>query len=112
MGAYRFCEKVLVYSGGNTKTKTAHNLPLSDTALTILMAHRGEVNSDFIFKICPKAKTGLFEMAVNGLNQCVSARLWCAHDLSGFARTAWMNIDYLVGEMLLNHVLNKGLIKH
>jgi len=93
----------------NTKTKTAHNLPLSDTALAVLMAHRGTANTGFIFKNGPTAKTCLSEMTANGLIQCVSARSWRAHDLRKFARTTWMDldIDYLVGEMLLNHVLNK-----
>ena len=104
-----FIKKTWFIPSENTKTKTAHNLPLSDFALAILKAQCGVMNAGFIFKSHPEAKTGLSEMAANDLIQCVSARQWRAHDLRKFARTTWMDlgIDYLVGEMLLNHVLNK-----
>ncbi|MDN2661826.1 tyrosine-type recombinase/integrase [Psychromonas sp. 14N.309.X.WAT.B.A12] len=91
---------------GNTKTKVDLVLPLTDTALTLLTKFKGN-QQGFIFKI--NDHSGFSEVAANEVVQRVSAREWRAHDLRKFARTTWMDlgVDYLVGEMLLNHVLNK-----
>ncbi len=102
-----FIKKTWFIPAENTKTKTAHILPLSDVALALLRSFKDEDGSGFIFKL--SSKVGLSETTANGIIQCVSSREWRAHDLRKFARTTWMDldIDYLVGEMLLNHVLNK-----
>ncbi len=90
----------------NTKTKVDHVLPLSDCAIALLSDFDIK-RVGFIFKL--KRTRPLSETSANGIVQCISAREWRAHDLRKFARTTWMDlgIDYLVGEMLLNHVLNK-----
>lgn len=102
-----FVKKTWFIPAENTKTKTAHTLPLSDVALALLRDFKGEDGCGFIFKL--SSKVGFSETTANGVIQCVSSRKWRAHDLRKFARTSWMDldIDYLVGEMLLNHVLNK-----
>lgn len=92
----------------NTKTKTEHVLPLSDVALTLLANFSDGVRVGYVFKLF-FSDDPLSETSSNGIVQCVSGREWRAHDLRKFARTTWMDlgIDYLTGEMLLNHVLNK-----
>lgn len=102
-----FVKKTWFIPAENTKTKTAHLLPLSDLACGLLAGFKKQGGSGYIFKL--SAKVGLSETTANGIVQCVSGREWRAHDLRKFARTSWMDldIDYLVGEMLLNHVLNK-----
>jgi len=91
----------------NTKTKVDLALPLSDVAVSLLADFSDGIRVGFIFKLSPKV--GLSENTANGIIQCVSGRDWCAHDLRKFARTAWANlgVDYLPGEMLLNHALSK-----
>ncbi|PKF60634.1 integrase [Psychromonas sp. psych-6C06] len=91
----------------NTKTKVDHVLPLTYVALTLLADFDADSRAGFIFK--SGAVAGLSEKQANDVVQRVSDREWRAHDLRKFARTAWMDldIDYLVAEMLLNHVLNK-----
>lgn len=90
----------------NTKTKVDLVLPLTDVALSLLTGF-SDKHQGFIFK--SNGLTGLSEVAANDVVQRVSLREWRAHDLRKFARTSWMDlgVDYLVGEMLLNHVLNK-----
>ncbi|WP_435234506.1 tyrosine-type recombinase/integrase [Psychromonas sp. PT13] len=102
-----FVKKVWFIPAENTKTKTAHTLPLSDVALNVLTEFKNNDAQGFIFKL--SAQAGISETTANDIIQHVSERKWCAHDLRKFARTTWMDldIDYLVGEMLLNHVLNK-----
>ncbi|WFQ78167.1 tyrosine-type recombinase/integrase (plasmid) [Xenorhabdus sp. SF857] len=97
-----------------TKTKQAHRLPLTTVAKTLLNLHRETQKS--------KGYTGQF-LFPNGIRsgQCVSASTasaqikhfsagkWSAHDLRKVARTVWadLGVDYMVGEMLLNHALSK-----
>lgn len=90
----------------NTKTKVEHVLPLTKTVITLLQALPGE-RLGYLFK--GQSGEVFSETAANKVIQVVSEREWRAHDLRKFARTSWMDldIDYLVGEMLLNHVLNK-----
>lgn len=90
----------------NTKTKVDLLLPLTDVALNLLV-DLGVKGYGYLFS------TALFghlsEMKANEIVQRVSLREWRAHDLRKLARTSWMDlgVDYLVGELLLNHALNK-----
>ncbi|KSL10691.1 integrase [Pseudomonas aeruginosa] len=93
-----------------TKTRTEHQLPLTDQVLSLLRAHRAHqqargVDSVFLFpgtrgqSISANQATLIFSD--------LSAGDWTSHDLRKLARTCWteIGIDHLIGEMLLNHVL-------
>ncbi|MGL4508359.1 MAG: hypothetical protein ACRCUF_21770, partial [Aeromonas sobria] len=43
----------------------------------------------------------------NELFQVISEKAWTSHDLRKLARTVWadLGVDYIVGELLLNHTL-------
>lgn len=49
------------------------------------------------------------ESAANTMIQQISKRKYTAHDLRKLARTVWLDsgVDYIIGEMLLNHSLSK-----
>lgn len=92
----------------NTKTRVEHRLPLSDYAVGILRHFRLHSPGEFLFSngthsVC------LNPVAANNLIKNFSQGKWSAHDLRKLARTCWMDlgIDYMVGEMLLNHALTK-----
>ncbi|MCC8380092.1 site-specific integrase [Xenorhabdus sp. PB30.3] len=98
----------------HTKTKQAHRLPLTPVSKALLDLYRETQKA--------KGYTGQF-LFPNGVRsgQCVSASTastqiksfssgkWSAHDLRKVARTVWadLGVDYMVGEMLLNHALSK-----
>lgn len=97
----------------NTKNRKAHTLPLSDFAISRLKLYKKQQRSN-------KASTYLFPQKRNHrkpitgsqgskIVSTLAKKEWSAHDLRKFARTWWMEngIDYMVGELLLNHTLNK-----
>ena len=56
----------------------------------------------------PAARSGsLGPTAASEIFVRLSRRDWTSHDVRKLARTAWMDlgVDYLVGEMLVNHAL-------
>ena len=95
----------------NTKTRTAHKIPLTDTALSIIKTHLPTRKTGFLF---PNNRAGepFSTMTANKLIKKVSGGQWTAHDLRKLSRTIWAEIglDYFAAEMLLNHSL-KGLDK-
>lgn len=104
----------------NTKTRREHVLPLTDTAIALLKAwqhwQRGQwaAHGNRLF---PGGRVGrevlpLSDSKASELMRGLSGGLWSAHDLRKLARTSWMElgIDYMVGEMLINHAL-RGLDK-
>ncbi|EII3125388.1 tyrosine-type recombinase/integrase [Vibrio parahaemolyticus] len=98
----------------HTKTKQSHRLPLTPFAKSLFELHRNTQKSkgytgQFLFPNddrsghCVPANTASIQV------RRVSAGNWTAHDLRKVARTVWadLGVDYMVGEMLLNHALSK-----
>ena len=104
---FDFVNKTWCIPAMNTKTKSEHVLPLSDVVVNLLVRFKPVVSPEFVFSF--GGGVVLSEVGANGLIQRLSCRDWCAHDLRKFARSSWMDlgVDYLVGEMLLNHAMSK-----
>lgn len=95
---------------GDTKTKAEHTLPLTEQACALLQRYRARQHSTgysgpFLFP-------GSNGSALSASKACtvftsVSKGEWSSHDLRKVARTAWadLGVDYMVGEMLLNHAM-------
>jgi integrase len=94
----------------DTKTKAEHALPLTGQACSLLRRYRDLQASNgytgpFLFP-------GSNGSALSPSKACtvfasVSKGEWSSHDLRKVARTAWadLGVDYMVGEMLLNHAM-------
>ncbi len=95
---------------GDTKTKAEHTLPLTEQACALLQRYRDAqtamgYSGPFLFPgnngsaLSPSKACTLFVS--------VSQGEWSSHDLRKVARTAWadLGVDYMVGEMLLNHAM-------
>lgn len=103
--------KVWVIPAEHTKTKTEHTLPLTDRMCELLTLYKQRMGS----RATPSS--GLFVQQVNGKTITAAMALahirtlsggdWSSHDLRKLARTGWveLGIDYLIGEMLLNHAM-------
>jgi integrase len=110
---FDFKAKLWRLPSSTTKNKKEHTLPLSDVAITWLKhykkAQRLTKRSTYLF---PQKRN--FRKPISGSQGStmmlgISKGAWSAHDIRKFARTWWMEngIDYMVGELLLNHTLNK-----
>lgn len=98
----------------NTKTRCEHRLPLTAQALALLNRYRQWQHSKgyqgaYLFP----SKNG--RPLSDGQACAVFARLgggeWTSHDLRKVARTGWtdLGVDYLIGEMLVNHTLTRNV---
>lgn len=94
----------------DTKTKQAHNLPLTEQAMAFLTRYRMTQKAkgyegEYLFP-------GTRGRPVNERQACdyfshLSSGAWTSHDLRKLARTGWLElgVDYMIGELLLNHAL-------
>ncbi|MBG6292100.1 site-specific integrase, partial [Pseudomonas nitroreducens] len=95
----------------DTKTRSEHQLPLTRQVLALLRAHREYqqrrgIDSVFLF---PGARgKPISASQATALFKAISGGEWSSHDLRKLARTSWteLGVDHLIGEMLLNHVMN------
>lgn len=103
--------RTLTIPGLFTKNKREHQIPLSSVAEQVLKAYqvsqlRRGVSSVWLF---PGAKAGqpIGKTKANALFHGISEKAWTSHDLRKLARTVWadLGVDYIVGELLLNHTL-------
>ena len=94
----------------DTKTKAEHTLPLTAQALALLRRYRARQQADgyngpFLFP----GSTGaaLSASKASTLFTDLAKGEWSSHDLRKLARTAWtdLGVDYMVGELLLNHAM-------
>lgn len=101
----------LTIPGRFTKNKREHQIPLSSVAVQALKEYQASqsrrgVSSVWLF---PGAKPGrpIGKTKANELFQVISEKAWTSHDLRKLARTVWadLGVDYIVGELLLNHTL-------
>lgn len=94
----------------DTKTKKAHALPLTRQVCALLERYR-ENQSAAGYKgayLFPGAQGHpMSERKVQNDFACLASDEWTSHDLRKLARTAWadLGVDYLIGELLLNHAL-------
>lgn len=104
-------QRVWVIPSENTKTRSEHILPLTERVCALLRIYREELRvrgreSDSLFtnRITGKAMS---ESAALAGFRWISDGKWSSHDLRKLARTGWVEIgvDYLIGEMLLNHAV-------
>lgn len=103
----------LILPAQNTKSKREHRLPLSIQMIQILSNYKvwqgvNRIKTVYVF---PGTTRGLCVSARDASQSMhlVSDGEWTAHDLRKLARTCWadLGIDYMVGEVLLNHQLSK-----
>lgn len=104
-------QRVWVIPAENTKTRSEHVLPLTEQVCALLRKYREELksrgrDSDALFADRMTGKI-INEAAVFAGFRWMSKGEWSSHDLRKLARTGWVEIgvDYLIGEMLLNHAV-------
>jgi integrase len=94
-----------------TKTDSEHRLPLTRQAVALLKAYRARqaaagYRGAYLFPrrdgkpLTDRQAAGVFERLGRGE--------WTSHDLRKLARSMWadLGVDYLIGELLLNHALD------
>ncbi|WP_224792039.1 tyrosine-type recombinase/integrase, partial [Pseudomonas fluorescens] len=94
----------------DTKTKAEHTLPLTAQACALIERYRtmqqaGGYQGPFLFP--GRAGGAISTTMASTLFKGMSKGEWSSHDLRKVARTAWadLGVDYMVGEMLLNHAM-------
>ncbi|WP_172970622.1 tyrosine-type recombinase/integrase [Pseudomonas marincola] len=96
----------LVIPADLTKTRTQHEIPLTPGVVALVRRYRetrGEKRSVYLFP-----GGGGRPLSAQGAAQAIqmlSGGAWSSHDLRKLARAGWaeQGVDYLVGELLLNH---------
>jgi len=94
----------------DTKTKAEHTLPLTAQACALIERYRtiqqvSGYQGPFLFP--GRAGGAISTTMASTLFKSMSKGEWSSHDLRKVARTAWadLGVDYMVGEMLLNHAM-------
>lgn len=94
----------------DTKTKAEHTLPLSAQTCALLRRYRDRQREDgysgpLLFP--GSAGTAVSASKASNVFTVLANGEWSSHDLRKVARTAWtdLGVDYMVGEMLLNHAM-------
>ncbi|MCF1457381.1 MAG: tyrosine-type recombinase/integrase, partial [Shewanella sp.] len=97
----------------HTKTKQAHDLPLTEQVKRILTSYRQYqarqgYRGAFLFPN-QRQRSCINDNKAHEWNKSVSQGQWRSHSLRKVARTVWMDLgtDYLVGELLLNHTMTR-----
>lgn len=94
----------------DTKTKAEHTLPLTDQACALIERYRNtQQTAGYQGPLLFPGRSGTPISATNAstLFAGLAKGAWSSHDLRKVARTAWadLGVDYMVGEMLLNHAM-------
>lgn len=101
-------ERLLIIPAADTKTGVELELPLTDAVWALVERFRvrcGDGYSEYLF---PGAGgRALSEASVLAMFRELSDGQWTSHDLRKLARACWarLGVDYLVGELLLNHAM-------
>ncbi|MEX6504209.1 tyrosine-type recombinase/integrase [Pseudomonas zhanjiangensis] len=108
--SFNLADRVWVIPATDTKTKSAHTLPLTDQVAAFLNRYRAtQAASGYDGAYLFPGVTGrpLAERQACEHFAALSLGDWTSHDLRKLARTAWadLGVDYLIGELLLNHAL-------
>lgn len=94
----------------DTKTKAEHTLPLTAQACALIERYRTmQQTAGYQGPLLFPGRSGTPISATNAstLFAGLAKGSWSSHDLRKVARTAWadLGVDYMVGEMLLNHAM-------
>ena len=102
---------VLLIPADVTKTKEPLTMPLTSFVLEAIAEHQNNQSQNgykgvYLF---PEKFGCISDNTAHDLVIAVSKGEWTAHDLRKLARSCWaeMNVDYVVGEKLINHSLGK-----
>ena len=101
--------KMLRLGGHETKNRQAHMLPLTDVAVSILLAHKQMLrrHGHRGQRLFPAARNPRASISRTYASALVSGSLsrGAAHDLRKLARDWWQlnGIDFYIGELMLNH---------
>lgn len=95
----------------DAKTKADHRLPITRQVRALLAAYRARqlasgYSGAYLF---PRGDgTPLSESQGQAVFMRIAAGEWTSHDLRKVARSMWadLGVDYLIGELLLNHALD------
>lgn len=94
----------------DTKTKAAHTLPLTEQARALIERYRlvqqgRGYTGPFLFP--GSSGQALSATKASTMFTDLAGGEWSSHDLRKVARTAWadLGVDYMVGELLLNHAM-------
>ncbi|MBI6925696.1 site-specific integrase [Pseudomonas putida] len=95
---------------GDTKTKAEHTLPLTTQACALLQRYQlVQAAQGYTGPLMFPGSHGapLSPSKANTLFTDLAKGEWSSHDLRKVARTAWtdLGVDYMVGELLLNHAM-------
>lgn len=95
-----------------TKTKHEHTLPLTDQVCALLATYRAHQQArgyDGVYLFPGSPGKPLSAKNAGNVFVRLGQGAWSSHDLRKVARTAWMElgVDYLVGELLLNHTMKE-----
>ncbi len=95
---------------GDTKTKAEHTLPLTAQACALLRRYeRLQAAQGYSGPLLFPGSQGapVSPSKANTLFTVLARGEWSSHDLRKVARTAWtdLGVDYMVGELLLNHAM-------
>lgn len=108
-----FERAVWVIPACHTKNENEHEIPLSEIVITLLKYYKQvQINKGyrgvFLFPNT-KRKTAISISSVSQWVRELSQGEYSAHDFRKLSRSIWnnLNIDYMVGERLLNHSLGK-----
>ncbi|MBV7523147.1 tyrosine-type recombinase/integrase [Pseudomonas sp. PDM29] len=99
---------LLIIPAGKTKTRTRLELALLPAVVHLLGRYRAAVGVDTSGYLFPGEGGGpLTAQSVTGIFAELSGGEWSSHDLRKLARTCWalLGVDYVVGELLLNHAM-------
>lgn len=98
----------------NTKTRQSHRLPLTKQTIAMLSEYRQQqrkqgYKGQYLFPNSKHDGNCLSSSSASSKIKKLSKGKWSAHDLRKVARSCWadLGVDYMVGEMLLNHALSK-----
>ena len=97
----------------NTKTRTAHRLPLTPAVCQWLDDYRSwqsDAGQGCVYLFpAPGLRRPMGEREVSRQIRRLSDGQWTARDLRALARTAWadLGVDYAVSERLLNHAMRQ-----
>lgn len=101
-------ERLWLLPAENTKTGTEHVLPLTDQVVALLERYferTGGQGDGFL--VVDHDGLPFSARQASEVFSTLGGGEWTSHDLRKLARTGWadLGVDYLIGEMLLNHAM-------
>lgn len=103
-------ERVWLIPAENTKTRTEHVLPLTEQACALLRRYRAIQEAKGGDPVClfpGRDGKPIGDKTASAIFSSLGGGQWSSHDLRKMARTGWaeLGVDYLIGELLLNHAM-------